>query len=72
MPVLAVFGSVGETAWEFKDINRKDLVYLTGVGIRFAQTKSISRLINKFDVTIPLNGVRKHEPHYSLTTTYNL
>lgn len=72
MPVIAVFGSVGETAWEFKDINRKDLVYLTGFGIRFAQTKSISRLINKFDVSIPLNGVRKGECHYSIITTYNL
>jgi hypothetical protein len=72
MPVLAVFQSVGETAWEFNDINRKDLVYVTGFGLRLAQTKSISRLVNKFDVTIPLNGVRKGEPHYSVTTTYNL
>ena len=71
-PVFAVFGSVGETAWDLEDINRKDLIYLTGFGVRFAQTKSISRLINKFDVSIPLNGVRKGEPHYSVITTYSL
>lgn len=71
-PVLVVFGSVGETAWDLWDINRKDLIYLAGFGVRFAQTKSISRLINKFDVSIPLNGVRKGEPHYSIITTYNL
>ena len=71
-PVFAVFGSVGETAWNLKDINRKDLVYLAGFGVRLAQTKSISRLINKFDVSIPLNGVRKGEPHYSIITTYSL
>ena len=72
MPVFVVFESVGETAWDLWDINRKDLVYLVGFGVRFAQTKSISRLINKFDVSIPLNGVRKAEPHYSIITTYNL
>lgn len=72
MPVLAVFGSVGETAWDIKDINRKDLIYVAGFGIRFAQTKSISRLVNKIDISIPLNGVRKAEPHYSATTTLSL
>lgn len=71
-PVFVVFGSVGETAWDLWDINRKDLIYLVGFGVRFAQTKSISRLINKFDVSIPLNGVRKGEPHYSIITTYSL
>jgi len=72
MPVFVVFQSVGETAWDFWDLNRKDLIYLTGFGVRFAQTKSISRLVNKFDVSIPLNGVRKGEPHYSIITTYSL
>jgi hypothetical protein len=72
MPVFAIFESVGETAWDLWDINRKDLVYLIGFGVRFAQTKSISRLVNKVDVSIPLNGVRKAEPHYSIITTYNL
>lgn len=72
MPVFVIFGSVGETAWKFEDIRRKDLIYVLGFGARFAQTKSISRLINKVDVSIPINGVRKGEPHYSLTTTYSL
>lgn len=72
MPVLVAFASVGETAWDFDDINRKDLIYVVGFGARFAQTKSISRLINKLDVSIPVNGVRKGEPHFSLTTTYSL
>ena len=72
MPVFAIFESVGETAWDLWDINRKDLVYLVGFGMRFAQTKSISRLVNKVDVSFPLNGVRKGEPHYSIITTYNL
>lgn len=72
MPVLAVFASAGETAWELNEINRKDLIYVAGFGVRFAQTKSISRLINKLDISIPLNGVRKGEPHYSLITVYNL
>ena len=72
MPVFAVFGSVGETAWELKDINRKDLIYVIGVGVRLAQTKSISRLINRLDISIPLNGVRKGQAHYSVTTTYSL
>ncbi len=71
-PVFAVFGSVGETAWDIKDINRKDLVYVLGAGIRFAQTKSISRLINKVNISVPVNGVRKGEPHYSLTTELSL
>ncbi|MCQ2107026.1 MAG: hypothetical protein MJZ26_14700 [Fibrobacter sp.] len=72
VPVFVVFGSAGETAWEFDDINRKDLIYVVGFGARFAQTKSISRLINKLDVSIPVNGARKGEPHYSVTTTYSL
>lgn len=72
MPVLVVFGSVGETAWNIKDINREDLIYVAGFGVRFAQTKSISRLINKLDVSFPLNGTRKGEAHYSLTATYSL
>ena len=72
MPVFVVFGSVGETAWDLKDINRKDLIYVAGFGVRLAQTKSISRLINKIDVSIPVNGVRKGEAHYSITTAYSL
>lgn len=72
MPVFVAFGSVGETAWRFDDINRKDLIYVVGFGARFAQTKSISRLINKLDISIPVNGVRKGEPYYSITTTYSL
>lgn len=72
MPVFVVFASVGETAWELMDINRKDLVYVLGFGARFAQTKSISRLINKLDVSFPMNGARKGEPHFSITTTYSL
>ena len=72
MPVLVVFGGVGETAWEFKDINRKDLIYVLGLGARFVQTKSISHLVNKFDVNFPLNGVGKGEPHYSITVTKEL
>lgn len=72
IPVIVAFGSVGETAWELMDINREDLVYVVGVGARFAQTKSISRLINKLDVSFPLNGARKGEAHYSITTTYSL
>ena len=72
MPVLVAFGSVGETAWEFKDINRKDLIYVVGIGARFVQTKSISHLVNKLDVTIPLNGVEKGERHYSITVTKEL
>ncbi len=72
MPVLVAFGSIGETAWELKDINRKELIYIAGFGIRLAQTKSISRLINKADISFPLNGIRKGEAHYSITTTYSL
>lgn len=71
-PALVAFGSVGETAWDIRDINRKDLVYAIGFGARFAQTKSISRLINKFDISFPLNGQRKGEPHVSFTTTTSL
>lgn len=72
MPVLVAFGSVGETAWDFDDINRKDLVYVLGFGARFVQTKSISRFVNKLDVTFPINGARKGEPHFSITTTKEL
>lgn len=72
MPVFAIFGSIGETAGTFEDLNREDLIYVAGVGVRFAQTKSISRLINKVDVSFPINGVRKGEPHFSVTTTYSL
>ena len=71
-PVVVVFGSVGETAATIKDIRRKDLIYVAGIGVRLAQTKSISRLINKIDVSFPLNGARKAEAHYSVTTTYSL
>ena len=72
VPVFVVFGSVGETAWKFSDIRRDNLIYVLGVGARFVMTKSISRLINKLDVSIPLNGARKGEPHYSITTSYSL
>ncbi|MCF0221276.1 MAG: hypothetical protein HUK19_03180 [Fibrobacter sp.] len=71
-PVLAVFGTMGETAWDIKNINRKDLVYVLGFGLRLAQTKSTSRLVNKIDINIPLNGARKGDIHYSVTTTTNL
>ena len=71
-PVVVAFGSVGETAPSIKDIRRKDLIYVLGLGVRFAQTKSITRLINKIDVSIPLNGKLKGTPHYSVTTSYSL
>jgi len=71
-PVVVAFGSVGETASRVMDINRKDLIYVAGLGVRLAQTKSISRLINKIDVSFPLNGARKGEAHYSITTSYSL
>jgi hypothetical protein len=63
---------VGETVWELEDINRKDLIYVLGAGIRFIQTKSISRLVNKLDVSFPMNGERKGMPHFSVTTSYSL
>ena len=72
MPVVVVVGSVGETAWQFGDINREDLIYVAGFGLRLAQKKSISRLINKLDVSFPLNGARKGEAHYSVTTGFSL
>lgn len=72
VPVFVAFGSVGETAWKFGDINRKDLVYVLGFGARFVQTKSISRFVNKLDVSFPMNGARKGEPHFSITTTKEL
>lgn len=72
MPVIAVFGSVGETAWDIKDINRKDLIYTLGVGFRFGQTKSISRLINNVDINIPLNGPTRGKPYYRLTVSRSL
>ena len=71
-PVVVVFGSVGETAARVMDIKRKDLIYVAGFGIRLAQTKSITRLINKIDVSFPLNGARKGDAHYSVTTSYTL
>ena len=71
-PVVVAFGSVGETAPSIKDIRRKDLIYVLGLGVRFAQTKSITRLINKIDVSIPLNGKLRGTPHYSVTTSYTL
>ena len=71
-PVVVAFGSVGETAATIKDIKRKDLIYVLGLGVRFAQTKSITRLINKIDISIPLNGDLKGKPHYSVTTSYTL
>ncbi|MBR1744427.1 MAG: hypothetical protein IJ734_00255, partial [Fibrobacter sp.] len=71
-PVFVGYASVGETAWEIGDIRRKDLIYVLGFGARFVQTKSISKLINKLDVSIPLNGSRKGDPHFSITTAYSL
>ena len=71
-PVVVAFGSVGETAPSIKDIRRKNLIYVAGFGIRLAQTKSITRLINKIDVSFPLNGARKGDAHYSVTTSYSL
>ena len=72
VPVFVGYGSIGETAWNFSDINRDDLVYVLGLGVRFVQTKSISRLVNKVDVSVPLNGERKGDLHYSITTSYSL
>ena len=71
-PVLVGFGSVGETASKIMDINRKDLIYVLGFGIRLVQTKSITRLVNKIDVSFPINGKRKGDAHYSVTTAYTL
>ena len=71
-PVLVGFGSVGETAPKIMDINRKDLIYVLGVGLRLVQTKSITRLVNKIDVSFPINGKRKGDAHYSVTTSYTL
>ncbi len=72
VPVFVAFASVGETAWKLDDINRKDLIYVLGFGARFIQTKSISRLVNKLDVSFPMNGERKGTPHFSITTAYTL
>ena len=72
MPVFVAFASVGETAWELEDINRDDLIYVLGLGARFVQTKSISRLVNKIDVSFPVNGALKWEPKFSVTATYTL
>ena len=58
-PVVVVFGSVGETAATIKDIRRKDLIYVAGIGVRLAQTKSISRLINKIDVSFSDSSLNK-------------
>lgn len=71
-PVLAGFIGVGETAWEVKDINRDDLIYVLGTCVYFAQTKSFSRTINKMGVSFPMNGKRKGIPHYIITTTVSL
>lgn len=72
VPVFVAFASVGETAWKLDDINRKDMIYVLGFGARFIQTKSISRLVNKLDVSFPMNGERKGMPHFSITTAYTL
>ena len=72
VPVFVGYASAGETAWEFSDIRRDDLIYVLGAGVRFVQTKSVSRFVNKFDVSIPLNGARKGEPYYSITTSLTL
>ena len=72
VPVFVGYARVGETAWRFSDIRRDDLVYVLGVGARFVQTKSITKLINKLDVRVPLNGARKGEFYYSITTSYSL
>ncbi len=72
VPVFVAFASVGETAWKLDDINRKDLIYVLGFGARFIQTKSISRLVNKLDVSFPMNGERKGTPHFNITTAYTL
>ena len=72
VPVFVGYASVGETAWRFSDIRRDDLVYVLGAGMRFVQTKSITKLINKLDVSVPLNGARKGEFYYSITTSYSL
>ena len=72
VPVFVGYASVGETAWNLSDIRRDDLIYVVGFGARFVQSKSVSKLVNKLDVSIPLNGARKGEPHYSITTSYSL
>lgn len=72
VPVFVAFGSVGETAWELEDINRDDLIYVVGFGARFVQTKSITRLVNKLDVSFPVNGALKWKPQFSITATYSL
>ena len=72
VPVFVGYASVGETAWHLSDICRDDLIYVVGFGARFVQTKSVSKLVNKLDVSVPLNGARKGDPHYSITTSYSL
>ena len=72
MPVFVAYMGTGETAARIKDFNRKDLSYEVGFGIRLVQTKSISRLVNKIDLVVPLNGVRRGRRFVSITTSYSL
>ncbi len=63
-PIVSVFGSMGETAWDINDVNRRDMNYLVGACFYFAQTKTVSHTINKIGISFPLNGARKGKPHY--------
>ena len=72
MPVFVAYMGAGETAARIKDFNSRDMIYEVGFGIRLVQTKSISRLINKIDLAVPLNGVRRGSRYISITSSYSL
>lgn len=63
-PIVSIFGSLGETAWDINDINRKDMNYMVGACAYFAQTKTVSHTINRIGISFPLDGARKGKPHF--------
>ena len=56
VPVFAIFARAGETATAIHEFEPDDLTYAVGFGVRFVMTKSVTRLVNHFDFSWPLNG----------------
>ena len=72
-PVFAAFFKAGETSSAVHEFEPDDLTYIAGVGVRFAMTKSVTKLVNHLNFSWPLNGpLKSSKPRISLIALFSL
>ncbi len=53
-PALALFLNAGNTYETYRDVDLSDLHYAVGVGLRLGATRSTQKVVNHFNLTLPL------------------